>query len=297
MPLDLAPGEAIRRTKLHELYGGRRQGGISPSRVSSNVFLITAPTGAQYGYVYDGPRTDGYFHYTGEGQSGDQQMTQGNRAVHEHESEGRELHLFEAAGPELKYLGEFRYVDHYTADAPAIDAEEPRTVIVFRLEQLVGVPLGPSRSKLDRLGKEPVKEVPIESQLTEQMLIEGTREPYEAERREHKLVRQLVDQLEAEGHAISRLQLRPDGEPAALFCDVYDTTTNTIYEAKGTVTRPAVRMAIGQLADYSRLVSPAPTRALLVPQEPRRDLLDLARSQGIVVVWPGPVGFVSSSDA
>jgi hypothetical protein len=136
-------------------------------------------------------------------------------------------------------------------------------------EQLDGVPLGPSRSKIDRLGHERVKEVPVESQLTGTMLIEGNREPYEAERREQKLVRQFVDDLEAQAHSVSRLQLRPDGEPAALFCDVYDKTTNTIYEAKGTVTRPAVRMAIGQLADYARLVEPAPAKALLVPQKPR----------------------------
>lgn len=44
-------------------------------------------------------------------------------------------------------------------------------------------------------------------------------------------------------------------------------------------------MAIGQLADYSRMVSPTPTKAILVPEEPRRDLLALARSQDIAVVW------------
>jgi hypothetical protein len=56
-------------------------------------------------------------------------------------------------------------------------------------------------------------------------------------------------------------------------------------------------MAIGQLADYSRLISPTPKRAILVPQEPRPDLLELARSQGITIVWSNAAGYVSSEDA
>jgi hypothetical protein len=53
-----------------------------------------------------------------------------------------------------------------------------------------------------------------------------------------------------------RLEFRPDGEAAPLFCDLFDKTTWTLYKAEGTVTRAAVRMAIGQLADYARLVEP-----------------------------------------
>ena len=80
--------------------------------------MITAPSGAAYGYIYDGRGEDGFFHYTGEGQEGDQQMTQGNRAIRDHVEEGRELHLFEAHGTELEYIGQFRYHDDYQADAP-----------------------------------------------------------------------------------------------------------------------------------------------------------------------------------
>src|SRR5215213_2670488 len=103
MSIDLRPGSTVKRTQLHDRYGGRRQGGISPSRQSDNVFAITAPSGEQYGYIYDGRGNDGYFHYTGEGQVGDQQMTQGNRAIRDHEAEGRDLQLFEAHATELEY--------------------------------------------------------------------------------------------------------------------------------------------------------------------------------------------------
>lgn len=80
-----------------------------------------------------------------------------------------------------------------------------------------------------------------------------------------------------------------------MFCDLYDKTTNTVIEAKGTIARPAIRMAIGQLADYVRLVEPAPDRAILVPQQPRPDLLRLADSQSVAVIWPNRTGGYESS--
>jgi hypothetical protein len=286
--ISLTPGDRIRRTDLHAQYGGRRQGGISPSKVSDNVFLITDPDrGEQHGYVYDGTRDDGYFHYTGEGQYGDQQMVQGNRAVRDHKAEGRDLQLFSADGTELTYIGQYAYVSDYTADAPETNHGPLRSVIVFRLEQLQGVSPGPNRSKLDRLPTDPVTEIPVEQTITESTLIEGEREPYTAERREQKLVREFLASLEHQGHAVCRLQLRPAGEPAPIFCDLFDKTTNTLYEAKGTVARQAIRMAIGQLADYTRLVQPTPRKVLLVPQQPREDLCNLLKGEGIAVVWRG----------
>ena len=69
-------------------------------------------------------------------------------------------------------------------------------MIVFRLEQLNGSETGPRRARLDRLGTQPVKEVPVEQSITESMVIEGNREPHEAERCEQKLVLALADHLE-----------------------------------------------------------------------------------------------------
>jgi hypothetical protein len=105
-------------------------------------------------------------------------------------------------------------------------------------------------------------------------------------------VQAFVDYLEARGHEVCQLQLRPDGEAAPIICDLFDKTTQAVYEAKGTVARPAIRMAIGQLADYSRFVDPRPTRVLLVPQRPRKDLVDLATREEIAIVWPENSGFV-----
>ncbi|HET8813681.1 MAG TPA: hypothetical protein VFM51_01845 [Solirubrobacterales bacterium] len=296
MAISLSAGDQIKRVELHERYGGRRQGGISPSKQSPNVFLFTDQAqGALHGYIYDGAHEDGFYHYTGEGQHGDQQMVQGNKAVRDHKEEGRALHLFDASGGTTTYMGEFEYVDDYRADAPETNEGPMRSVIVFRLRRLSGHPaLAPSR--INQFGPEAVKEVPVEQHLTERMMVYPNRDPYAAERREQKLVRELEAAWLAQGRDVCRLQIRPEGEPAPLFCDLYDRTSNTLVEAKGSVARASFRMAIGQLADYERLVSPAPQKLILVPEEPRRDLLKLAQSQRIGVIWPdGNGGFANPS--
>lgn len=57
-----------------------------------------------------------------------------------------------------------------------------------------------------------------------------------------------------------------------------------LIEAKGTVTREAIRMAIGQLADYGRFRESA-QRAILVPEKPRPDLVALVIGQAIQLIW------------
>jgi len=58
--------------------------------------------GEKYGYV-DGPREDGFFHYTGEGQKGNQRMIRGNAAILHHREKGRALRLFWGARGHVRY--------------------------------------------------------------------------------------------------------------------------------------------------------------------------------------------------
>ena len=90
----LAPGDAIKRTELHRQFGGSGQSGISPSARSPNVFFFSdRSSGEQHGYLDDW-KSDGYFHYVGEGQRGDQRMSGGNRAILEAAENGRTLRGF-----------------------------------------------------------------------------------------------------------------------------------------------------------------------------------------------------------
>lgn len=98
------------------------------------------------------------------------------------------------------------------------------------------------------------------------------------------------------GHEVCGLILHAKGEANSIRCDLFDKTARAIIEAKSSVARPAIRMAIGQLADYARLMQTRPkTRLILVPEKPRADLLALAKSQKIKVTWPdGAGGFATS---
>ena len=72
-----------------------------------------------------------------------------------------------------------------------------------------------------------------------------SREPYEFERREAALVTRYRAHLLREGHKVDRLQVLPAGESAPLYSDLWDQTTDDLIEAKGTVTRDALRMVVG----------------------------------------------------
>jgi hypothetical protein len=75
-----------------------------------------------------------------------------------------------------------------------------------------------------------------------------------------------------------------------------DKTANSLVEAKGSVTREAIRMAIGQIADYRRFVGNGTRAAVLVPEQQRPDLLALLEAQGIAAIWPTDEGFVDTAN-
>jgi hypothetical protein len=290
---DIGPGESVERKDLHERYGGRTQGGIGPSRRSANVFIFSDPVaGEPHGY-FDGWRGDGCFHYTGEGQYGDQQMKSGNAAILNHEVEGRALRVFMGARGTVTYEDEFELDSAqpwYETEAQETGNGPPRKVIVFRLRPKTISPK-PGHSKLDSALDGQVTEVPIEQQWTEKMFVAPSQEEREAERREQKLVKAFEAHLKKKGHVVCRLKIVPPGEAKPLFCDLRDSTANTLVEAKGSVSRQAIRMAIGQIADYRRFADPNARAAILVPETPRPDLLALLESAGIAAIWPTKTGF------
>ncbi|MBF9072233.1 restriction endonuclease [Streptacidiphilus sp. NEAU-YB345] len=292
---DLKPGQVIERKRLHVRFGGRTQGGIGPSAKTPNVMIFTDPVaGERYGY-YDGWMPDGLFHYTGEGQYGDQRMLSGNASILNHRAEHRALRLFQGARGNVTYIGEFEVDGWYEADAPEFADGPLRKVLVFRLRPLDVASQEPV-TKLGRLLEDQrakVQPIGIEQQETEKTFVDPSREPYEAERREAKLVLALSDYLRSRGHRVGRHRILPKGETRPLMTDFYDEDLRLLVEAKGSVTRENFRMALGQLADYGRHVE-ADVRAILVPSKPREDLLDLADSQNVTVIWPEGKGYKST---
>lgn len=285
---EIQPGVVVVRRDVHAQYGGRRQGGIGPSRSTPNVLLFTDPVrGRSHGY-FDGWGDDGCFHYTGEGQLGDQRMVQGNQAILGHRRDGRTLRLFRVVRDGVEYLGAFEIDPDrpwYTSEAPETNGGPLRTVIMFRLR-----PQGPVQSIDADLPETPttisrVTSVPVEASNAEQYAMTSPAEPTTAFRREAALVGAYSEHLRSLGHEVCRKRILPPNEPSPLFTDLFDETTGELIEAKGTVTREAVRMAIGQLIDYRRFFEPPPRLVLLVPRKPRPDLLDLCSAAGVSVVW------------
>ncbi|MYV51024.1 restriction endonuclease [Streptomyces sp. SID3212] len=295
----LQPGDQIERKALHSEFGGRTQGGIGPSAKTPNVFVFTDPVaGEKHGY-YDDWMPDGRFHYSGEGQYGDQRMISGNASILNHQAEGRALRVFQGARGTITYRGEFT-VDQedpwYSADAPETNDGPLRKVIVFRLNPVDTAPQEPA-TKLGRLlvsHPNQVDDLPLERNENETTFVNPNQEPYEADRKEARLVKAFADYLTSNGHQSGRQRILPPGESRPLFTDLHAKGLGLLVEAKGSVTRENIRMAIGQLADYSRFVDHT-IRAILLPSEPREDLLALAATQDCAVIWPEGKGFISTN--
>jgi len=103
-----------RRRELHEKFGGQRQGGISTPAKAPFILLITGESGKPHGYS-DEWTNDGTFLYTGEGQRGDMSFVGGNRAIRDHQKNGKALQVFEQDKKDkrfLRYLGEMEYAQH-----------------------------------------------------------------------------------------------------------------------------------------------------------------------------------------
>lgn len=292
---DLEPGAVIERKQLHAKYGGRTQGGIGPSAKTPNVMIFTDPVaGEKHGY-YDGWMPDGLFHYSGEGQYGDQRMLSGNASILNHSEEGRALRVFQGARGMVTYLGEFAVAGWYEADAPETGDGPLRKVIVFKLRPVDASPKAPG-TKVGRLlasQDQTVTQIDVEQHETEKSFVQPNQEPHEAERREGKLVQQFSDFLRSKGYQVSRHRILPAGETRPLLTDLFVPDIGLLVEAKGSVTRENVRMAIGQLADYGRFLDTR-HQAILVPSRPRQDLTDLVASVGQAVIWPEGKGFRST---
>ena len=295
-----AAGTTIRRTAIHDEHGGNRQKGISRPKSGPYLFLFSNPQrGHEYGYR-DGWGDDGCYHYCGEGRRGDQEMTDGNRDILEHQQQKRSLQVFAStAKGVVTRLGEFVLDEkepHYTTDAPDADGVL-RTVIMFRLRPVNQEAPEPKNTAVPSpASSSQVEDVEVEQHNVEHMTVSSSGKSRQSERREAKLVKAYRHYLQSQGHTVLRKKILPEGEVQALYTDLYDVTDKLLIEAKATVTREAIRMAIGQLFDYRRHLQPRPEIALLLPSEPRPDLLRLCHAAEVAaqVIWPDGDTYVKS---
>lgn len=115
---------------IHEVYGGGRQSGISPSSAYPFIFIFTGQTGETYGYEDGWSEQEGVYLYSGEGQAGDMEFTRGNRAIRNHVSDGKQLLLFRALGKRkpVRFMGEFICASYDFGTGPDREGNARRTI-------------------------------------------------------------------------------------------------------------------------------------------------------------------------
>lgn len=284
-------GDKVLRRAIHRQYGGGQQGGISMSSKTSDIFIFTNPArGSRYGYdLHEGLQADGSFAYTGEGQSGDQEFTRGNKALLNAADEGRVIRLFSAKPPYATYVGAFT-----TGDPVCTFQEIPgqdgllRRAIVFNLVPLDASTslLAPHPGQLRTLKPQIVRwDPPDASDIS--VVADATQLPPGdrfVSRVEFQLQADFGHWLEERGTPPSRLRLPVAG--SIIEPDMYVQSEGWVVEAKKSTGREYVRMAIGQVLDYvhnARSLDTVTTPMILLPGRAEADLLELSADLGITL--------------
>jgi hypothetical protein len=197
-----------------------------------------------------------------------------------------------------RYVGAFRLDEqqpYVVRMAPDQDGAE-RRVIVFRLR-----PDGPVEYvAADRIAPAATTQAAmVPADITSAKMIKPERKRSKNSRRsatpaaniEHREA-VLSDQLEAylttQQHQVRRIDIRIEGTNSRLLTDLYDATTHVLYELKASSSREAVRMALGQLLDYSRYMDSLghhgrPRMIAVFPSRPTAELCDLLAEHNIAV--------------
>ncbi|WP_371579987.1 hypothetical protein [Streptomyces sp. NBC_01314] len=130
----------------------------------------------------------------------------------------------------------------------------------------------------------------VSEAFNKKMSLRSSAAAHIAVRREAELTRTYMAYLKSVGHKTGAFQIKVKGLTSTLKTDLYDATEHVLYEAKGSSAREEVRMALGQILDYSRYVRTKdhpepPKRVILLPAAPDLDMFDLCKSHGVEIVY------------
>lgn len=134
----LAKQPILTYQQVEEQFGIKIAGfGRGINRTPSTVVLISSVDKKKSGFVYhDHWTSDGDYMYSGEGKTGNQQMTLGNKAIVNAERDGKLIHLFVKFSPqEYYYQGVFFLVD-YTYEDDKDESGTVRKEYKFRLRKM-----------------------------------------------------------------------------------------------------------------------------------------------------------------
>ena len=326
----IKPGDVFTRAQLKGKFGGGPQGGIIPSATTGNVLIYSDhDSGKDYGYqdgwLAEEDETGPIFEYTGQGVEGDQTLKGNNGSVLNHADDGRTLRVFICvgyvkgnSGPKLhRYVGEFK-VDEgepFVRRRALDQNHDMRWVYVFRLrpvaetkqlpedfisaavddvtETLPAVPMSGDPYFELRPAESTSGQVSKPEKNSKKQVTRKASDAVEVTRREAELSDRFLSFLKGEGHTVDRFKIRIKGLTSTFWTDLYDATDNVLYELKGSSSRNAVRMAVGQLQDYRRHIPPKDAQlVVLLPERPVDDLAELVESAGMTLVYEDGDKFV-----
>ena len=291
---NLLPGQSIKRTELSGYLKLSGQGGIDTSDKNSLTCIFSySKEGAKHGYK-DG-WNNGIFEYFGQGLLGNMEMKGNNKSLLNHKLKQRRVFLF------FKGLkGEVIYENEFTVDGndpyfwtTSIDDEgKLRDSIVFRLKPVKKYSIKNFvSSKTNNVTKTIAKEIPLEKSSGKQSskgvtyISRGIKDKKEA---------RLVEEYNSfrKGKKLKELKrhsLQPSLSKKNYFTDGFEAESKTLIEAKASNHRDKIRMAIGQLFDYRKLLEQDNVKvnnlAILVPSCPSKDLLELLKDLKIKIIF------------
>lgn len=130
--INIKKGDILNNTELCEVFLCSTQGGMRKSNTTNTLVLISNHLGDN---VYEDKWIDGVFHYTGMGQTGDQDINWAqNRTLAESQTNNVEVHLFEVFNNgEYTYQGQVHLVVEPYKDKQADLNGVLREVYIFPL--------------------------------------------------------------------------------------------------------------------------------------------------------------------
>ena len=149
---------------------------------------------------------------------------------------------------------------------------------------------GPKRERQKSASQ--VKVAPLFDPLQLDFLRKTTEEVSFARKEEAALVKEYKKWLADQGRNVERLIYK------RLQCDAYEKDRNNLIEAKSSVKREYIRMAVGQLLDYAFLgkeLFGMPNMAILLPRKPDAKLLEWIYDLNISAIWKQRKTFVDNA--
>jgi hypothetical protein len=294
--MELKVGDIVKRADVHAAFGGRTQGRLSPSKSSANVFLFLDPQAQESAGEICGVTDDGCLHVAGEGLSGDQKIKSANYSIANHTAEGRALRVFVKTGNDFRYVGEYSVavdMPFYRVDAPdTADFGVVRDGYVFRLEPEGEVGFV-TRS---RLAEPYTGDIVVTRRLADPApIILGSRQPFNLEATAATLASEFAQWIAAQGGEPVTLDIVPDDSSQKVVVPLFDEAKSCVIYPCGSTSRDAIRSAIGGVIDAKRLAH-ATDAVLLMPAQPREDVMRLVEYIGVIPAWPLENGWQIGAD-